>query len=613
VPGDSDSDVDDDMDDDDDDDDDQFDDAEEEEDDDMIVVDDEPEDHHPIDKTENKRESAAEGLASMHNSEKKGDENLGLTGFSRPRPSLYPFVATTAAAASEGTSATTAAVLAPLGQLYEYAKLNKPEPEKNSRPDDDLTQEAKPDPVMTLIDKTVAKAKEATASNVAAAAAAAAREAKEPASSIENVIKQMVFKSESSEYLTSATIATSSSADAKASSVGMEDGSFAPRNVTMNVKDLPHKITSGATPLPGTTQNQSKQNEQLNTITKINAASIAAAASSSSKVEAEHPTTMSSTIDAADSSGQAVAAPTTTTSATLQSNQEIMQTNAEGRSVCGICQKVFQKPSQLRMHVNIHYMERPFKCNDCAVSFRTKGHLVKHERSAGHFNKVNINQTFGAPSSSNPRPFKCMDCLVKFRIHGHLAKHLRSKIHIMKLECTGKLPIGIFADMERLGTNLNEIDTTDCKSALKSLQEMAEDLYRKDPSKLPHLQAQQSDSSSTGAAAAVSSSTPDTSDADEGPEGFPEVKSEPETVGPAEVPGTVPMRKEHLVGNQVPLLPVVSVAAVAAEHLSAVAVNGHVAAVQLQSHQRWGAFSPTVQGKEDQSTDSENVSCLETD
>ena len=61
---------------------------------------------------------------------------------------------------------------------------------------------------------------------------------------------------------------------------------------------------------------------------------------------------------------------------------------------------------------------------------------------------------------------------MKFRIHGHLAKHLRSKSHIMKLECGGKLPIGIFARMEQKGINqyLNEIDTTDCEPALKSLQ-----------------------------------------------------------------------------------------------------------------------------------------------
>lgn len=43
-------------------------------------------------------------------------------------------------------------------------------------------------------------------------------------------------------------------------------------------------------------------------------------------------------------------------------------------------------------------------------------------------------------------------------------------MHIMKLECIGKLPIGMYAEMERLGTNLNEIDTTDCENSLESLQ-----------------------------------------------------------------------------------------------------------------------------------------------
>ena len=43
----------------------------------------------------------------------------------------------------------------------------------------------------------------------------------------------------------------------------------------------------------------------------------------------------------------------------------------------------------------------------------------------------------------------------------------------MKLENSGKLPIGMFAEMERLGTNLNEIDTSDCEASLESLKQMA--------------------------------------------------------------------------------------------------------------------------------------------
>ncbi|XP_053594902.1 uncharacterized protein LOC106693062 [Microplitis demolitor] len=156
----------------------------------------------------------------------------------------------------------------------------------------------------------------------------------------------------------------------------------------------------------------------------------------------------------------------------------------DGRSTCGICNKVFNKPSQLKLHINIHYFERPFRCESCAVSFRTKGHLTKHERSVSHHNKVSMTSTFGAATTTNPRPFKCTDCKIAFRIHGHLAKHLRSKMHIMKLECIGKLPFGTYAEMERSGVNLNDIDTTDCDNSLASLQMLAKKLYDQDPSKI---------------------------------------------------------------------------------------------------------------------------------
>ncbi|XP_021194026.3 uncharacterized protein LOC110378909 [Helicoverpa armigera] len=158
----------------------------------------------------------------------------------------------------------------------------------------------------------------------------------------------------------------------------------------------------------------------------------------------------------------------------------------DGRRVCDFCNKTFTKPSQLRLHLNIHYMERPFRCSVCAVSFRTRGHLQKHERSGSHHNKVSMTSTFGAATSFNPRPFRCSDCNIAFRIHGHLAKHLRSKMHVMRLECLFKLPFGTFTEIERAGVSLTDIDTTDCASSLASLQTLARKLHEKDPTKLEY-------------------------------------------------------------------------------------------------------------------------------
>ncbi|XP_053967478.1 uncharacterized protein LOC128868906 [Anastrepha ludens] len=156
----------------------------------------------------------------------------------------------------------------------------------------------------------------------------------------------------------------------------------------------------------------------------------------------------------------------------------------DGRPVCKVCAKTFQTQGQLSLHMNIHYMERKFRCEPCGVSFRTQGHLQKHERAEAHKNKVMMTSTFGVPTTSNPRPFECTDCKIAFRIHGHLAKHLRSKTHVQKLECLQKLPFGTYAEIERAGISLTEIDTSDCENSLISLKTLAQKLIEKDPNKL---------------------------------------------------------------------------------------------------------------------------------
>ena len=66
----------------------------------------------------------------------------------------------------------------------------------------------------------------------------------------------------------------------------------------------------------------------------------------------------------------------------------------------------------------------------------------------------------------------CFYCKIDFRIHEHLANHLWSKSHIMKLELSGKLPIGTNAKMEQLRIDFNLIDTSSCDNFLESLKSL---------------------------------------------------------------------------------------------------------------------------------------------
>ena len=287
-----------------------------------------------------------------------------------------------------------------------------------------------------------------------------------------------------------------------------------PRNVTMNVMDMPSSLTGSGnnhqmpSSLTGTGSHQLTSRKSLhlpqdvqlisvghsqiqapkplrNTELSSQATSISAASAASNMASPPNKTCQEAikaeniqeqqNLKEDKELGLRIERPTASTPSSTGSinSSSSSSSSAGGKYVCNVCKKDFPTNALLNIHAKIHYFERPYRCDACAVSFRTNGHLQKHKRSSSHFNKVNINATFGEPSTSNPRPFYCGDCKIGFRIHGHLAKHLRSKSHIMKLENSGKLPIGMFAEMERLGTNLNEIDTSDCEASLESLKQMA--------------------------------------------------------------------------------------------------------------------------------------------
>nr|XP_020648271.1 zinc finger and BTB domain-containing protein 38 isoform X3 [Pogona vitticeps]XP_020648272.1 zinc finger and BTB domain-containing protein 38 isoform X3 [Pogona vitticeps]XP_020648273.1 zinc finger and BTB domain-containing protein 38 isoform X3 [Pogona vitticeps]XP_020648274.1 zinc finger and BTB domain-containing protein 38 isoform X3 [Pogona vitticeps]XP_020648275.1 zinc finger and BTB domain-containing protein 38 isoform X3 [Pogona vitticeps]XP_020648276.1 zinc finger and BTB domain-con len=75
---------------------------------------------------------------------------------------------------------------------------------------------------------------------------------------------------------------------------------------------------------------------------------------------------------------------------------------------CQLCQKHFQSPSALRLHMRCHTGEKPYPCKTCGKSFSISGNLQKHERT-----------------HSSVKDFICQYCNKAFSLNETLKIHER--------------------------------------------------------------------------------------------------------------------------------------------------------------------------------------------
>ena len=89
-----------------------------------------------------------------------------------------------------------------------------------------------------------------------------------------------------------------------------------------------------------------------------------------------------------------------------------------GQHECDVCEKVFDSPSSLAIHMRTHTKEKPYECDVCEKRFSDSSAFQRHKRI-----------------HTNEKPYECDFCDKAFRQSSDLKKHMRIHTNEKPYEC----------------------------------------------------------------------------------------------------------------------------------------------------------------------------------
>ncbi|XP_029942121.1 zinc finger protein 37-like isoform X2 [Salarias fasciatus] len=154
----------------------------------------------------------------------------------------------------------------------------------------------------------------------------------------------------------------------------------------------------------------------------------------------------------------------------------------EKPSVCRICGKRFAEKLDLKMHMNVHKVDKTFVCGDCGKTFRQSSHLKVHMRIhtgekpfscsfCGRGFTDNSNLTSHMRVHTGEKPFSCDVCGKKFKLKsllkGHMSVHTGEK-QFSCSNCGKEFPVKTYLDSHmKIHTGERPFDCQKCGKKFK--------------------------------------------------------------------------------------------------------------------------------------------------